>query len=277
MNDLTSVIRADWNNGIWQNKGRFAVSFVVSGVVCGNFLVRLYSDFAYKGISVHASLLECLMYIFRGMKEYNPDKNNIFELPIVFVVLNLYLAYLIGDYAVRDLEGYGLHMLLKTGSRVKWWISKCIWNVATVFLFYVSVFIGVACVFAAFERADGSLLNVNDNVLDFILGKSREALEFRDIMLFFAVLMITSAAISLCQMAVSLYLKPLAGFILVAVLYVVSGYYMSGLLPGNYMMLYRSSSVDVICGLWIDVVMIAVAVFGGYGLFRKRDLVTNIF
>jgi hypothetical protein len=33
----------------------------------------------------------------------------------------------------------------------------------------------------------------------------------------------------------------------------------------------------VICGLWIDVVMIAVAVFGGYGLFRKRDLVTNIF
>lgn len=52
---------------------------------------------------------DCFAYIFRGMQEYIPNQHQPFEVPVLFLLINILLAVLIGGYAAGELHGTGLN------------------------------------------------------------------------------------------------------------------------------------------------------------------------
>lgn len=276
MRSFLTVVKADWNNGIVKCFYRILIVFIVSVVFANDFLSSLCSYLEFSGFGEDVSYVECVLGIFRGMKEFIPDGDEIFELPVKFVVLNLFLAYMIGDYIVRDLNGFGIQLLLKSKNKSFWWISKCIWCVTTVVLFYLVALAGIMIVWMTYKTGSGPF-DLSQSVDSVILTGSGGQFRLSDIFIMFGVMVLTSVAISLTQMIFALYVSPIMGFVGVLLLYVASGYYMTQWLPGNYLMFYRSAfvvdnGVSSTFGLIIAVIVILADVLVGYIFFKRQDI-----
>lgn len=74
---------------------------------------------------------------YRGMQVYIPTGENPFPIPVVWLMLQLVVSFLILSYPTQDLESYGMQFLVRTRKRGVWWISKSIWNILSVALFYL--------------------------------------------------------------------------------------------------------------------------------------------
>ena len=73
------------------------------------------------------------------MQEYIPNQHQPFEVPVLFLLINILLAVLIGGYAAGELHGTGLNKLVRCQRRSDWWICKCIWNVISVLGYYAAL------------------------------------------------------------------------------------------------------------------------------------------
>ena len=60
-----------------------------------------------------------------------------FTMPVIWMVIQLYLAYIIGGYPLNDMNKYGINLLVRTKSRTKWWMGKVIWGVLITVVAYV--------------------------------------------------------------------------------------------------------------------------------------------
>lgn len=87
-----------------------------------------------------------LLYFFRGKEIYNPINGAEFMIPTEYMMLQLYLSYMIGDYILKDLLGVGKNILVRTQKRVFWWLSKCVWCVITVIGFYAAVYLSAVLI-----------------------------------------------------------------------------------------------------------------------------------
>lgn len=80
-----------------------------------------------------------------------------FEVPVLFLLINILLAVLIGGYAAGELHGTGLNKLVRCRRRSDWWICKCIWNVISVLGYYAALIAGaVTAAFIASVKPGGA-------------------------------------------------------------------------------------------------------------------------
>lgn len=273
MHDLARIFKSDWCNGIVSRKGRFILPFVVSFFLCVTFVRQFHSYSSFHNADVQLSFIECLMYFFRGMEKFDPSDDTFLNLPITYVYLNLYLAYLIGDYLVKDIKGFGIYMLLNTGSRSKWWISKCLWNLITVCIFYTSIILGTMAGWLLTTKGKGGFWNIDRFASGYILNNNTVEVSSKTVAEFFACVLLISISFSIMQMMLSVFIKPVGSFFSIAVITVVSAYYCAWFLPGNYMMLLRINELHNINSYIMSVIIIIASFFIGLIYFRKRDLI----
>ena len=72
-------------------------------------------NYGYSG-----SFGDCLMYIFKGIREFNPEIDNEFIVPVAYLTINIIIAIFISGHAVKDLRGYGMKKLIRYGSKFRW-------------------------------------------------------------------------------------------------------------------------------------------------------------
>ena len=85
------------------------------------------------------------------------------------------------------------------------------------------------------------------------------------------------AALNLLQMTFSLFIKPFYSFIVTTSILLVSSYYLSPFLIGNYAMPLRSDrllgdGVNLTVGIWFAVAVIVLSVVVGEIVFQRRDI-----
>ena len=93
----------------------------------------------------------------------------------------------------------------------------------------------------------------------------------------FLLMPLVVAAINLLQMTVSLFVKPLISFIITTAILLLSAYYTTPILIGNYSMPLRSdwmlvNGVNFTVGIVFSVVLILVCVMVGGVVFQRRDI-----
>lgn len=126
---MKQQIRAELKQGIVRRWYLYILPFALGAVSTAAFLNRYALLEAWTGELRAASFGDCFAYIFRGMQEYIPNQHQPFEVPVLFLLINILLAVLIGGYAAGELHGTGLNKLVRCRRRSDWWICKCIWNV----------------------------------------------------------------------------------------------------------------------------------------------------
>jgi len=229
--------------------------------------------------SVALTLGDYYVSLFTGIKasELRPDRPII--LPFLWLAVLSSILYFTLSYPIKDLEGIGKHLIVLSGSRLKWWGAKCIWILIVVSLFFL-MWLTVTVIWIIATK--GSLnVTVSSNIST-ILGLKPEMLVQppQGITEFVIVTYISILALCLFQMLVSLCLTPILAFMTSTAILLLSVYSLNPYLIGNYLMATRSqvfvfSGVDSLTGFILSVgIILAVTVFGGM-YFKRMDILVK--
>ena len=218
-----------------------------------------------------------LLYIFGGMREYIPAPGEPFQIPYLWLINHIGILYFTLHYMHDDLEGFGQQMILRSGSRTAWWLSKCIWNTAVVVLLY-SIAWGTVFLFACANHAVWSF-EISSFMAEFmVIGQHQIPGTDWPITLEITFLpLLVTLAISQLQMLLCLIVRPIISYVVSIVLFIASAYYLSPALLGNYAMALRSNKivsngVSQRAGVWICFTLILIGIVLGSIIFTKYNI-----
>lgn len=270
-NNAVKLFVHDCKQGIAARWKLFAVGglFFLSA---GLLLITSAARSAAMGAPVEQpTLLDLIIFALKGMAPYDPNSNTPFQVPVTWLFVHLFLAFLVGNYPVKDLAGYGQQMLLRSKKRTQWWLSKCAWCCGSVLLYYLA---GYAVLFVLSLFAGGPGLTASPELSarfnEFL--PEAPAGQLAAVALLLPILL--SMALSLLQMLLSFATKPFFGYLFVAALLITSAFFFTPLLPGNHLMLLRSSAAlpGGISG-WVSLAYglgLSAACIGGGTFYLKR-------
>lgn len=276
MENLRNQIMIDIKQGIVKSYYKYLMVFILAILTSIEFFNKVHAYIDKGMIDGQISYIDCIIYQFKGMKEYVPAFNNPFDVPVQFMLINLLLAFMIGNYPMKDLYGMGMQMLIRSKTKLSWWCEKCIWNVITVIAYYFTIYIALLLV-SVFCGAQLSG-NIHINVVNKLLGTNVTAIVGWQVVAMVIILPIcTSIAISMMQMFLAFLLNPIISYIVVIMVYIFSAYYMKWYMVGNYLMFYRSSMLNPLGmsfwnSMWMDAAIFLFSSIIGYLHFRCIDI-----
>ncbi|SHH70975.1 hypothetical protein SAMN02745196_01142 [Clostridium collagenovorans DSM 3089] len=281
------LFKFDIKNGLLKNKVLLSASLIIPIILCIDYIIKV------KGITfgqeVTLSFADYYMYIFGGvkegvvfgMKDYIPSPTTNFIMPIMWSIVFITLFYGTLNYPFNDMSGIGKQILIRTKGRISWWISKCIWNLICC-LFFFSIILGVIWIFCLITGAEISG-KINVQLLNSVYNTKIEEIDGNNILMpvyMFVLPIIVTSAISIMQMTISLFIKPIFSFLVTVVLLVFSAYVLSPCLIGNFLILIRfdyivANGLNFYMGIFVSIFVIVCSIIIGVLKFRHYDIINK--
>lgn len=209
----------------------------------GGTLVENLNVFQNQGISICDSLL----YLTGGMLPISFESlTDSFQFPIRWLFPYILVLFFTLDYARNDLTHGGIQVLIRTHDRTLWWVSKCLWNIMTVLsCFVVEMLVWFLSTILIVKSEDFSLNNGLFEGVFYAALPEQRAFEWEYIGIFCILPAIVCVSISLVQMTLTLYIKPVFAYIIAIIYYIAGIYYVTPLLLSNYALSVRSSMIGL--------------------------------
>ncbi|ANV74364.1 hypothetical protein PDQ36_30810 [Bacillus cereus] len=226
VNKLLMLIKRDLYEGNQQNRYKYLFFMVFLFLLV--YIKINVGDFSVKGNKY--IMFDLLFEVFKG---FTVEEKDVF--PIVWMLMNLFLAIFISTYCYEDLHKNGVFILIRVKKISYWWLSKQIWIVQTVILYYLftilSVFIVCFCFYLfssglSFEISLAGFF-VKTYYMDFNLMKM------------FLILILSSITISMIQVSLSLLFTPMYGFLIVLIVLFISVFYSSPWFLGDHLSILK--------------------------------------
>lgn len=274
MKNVMFQIRYDIINGIVHQWKKLLLIAVVYAVLITEFLVRCNLKH-YMG---EYTTSDIILWMFKGMTWITDGQKDI-NIPTAYILPNILIAFAIGNYPFKDINGYGGMVLMRARKKSVWWISKCVWAVLTAVAAYAMLIIEILTV----TLAGGKLSwQVNKTVCQSVCGYNKIYINNNPNLTRLAVYMIivgllTTIAICLVQICVSQIMGPLIGYIAVVVILIMGVFFRSFMFIGNGFMairniLYTPEGGDIRLTILVDMVLIVISVVTGYISFKRMDI-----
>lgn len=245
---FTTCALHDVRTGLQESVARLVAIALAATLLCGYLLLLVgpqghagkpltWGDFIYVqlGGGAEAPLFEAKDWV----------------LPIMWLFVCALCFYATLAYPLQDLGNMGKQMIVASGSRWAWWLSKCVYVVIVTCLAY-GILLTVALVFSLC-CGGGFSLEVSRAVakaLNIVPGMLRE--NTVSLVCPVALMPLAWAALALLQLAVSFAAGQVVGFGCIAVVLVASAYRIDGALMGSCLMVSRSMLIAT-SGVWPDV------------------------
>lgn len=282
------ILRYDIRRGIIGSPKGHLLTVVLGLLICVGF------NFDYsKYYDIHtASFLDIIYYSFAGSPKYVPNKDLPFIFPLVWATVFLLPIYMSSYYPFYDLMGYGKTILIETGSKKAWLLSKTVWCILRITVYFVLFYLTILIFCLVMEIPVDYCVTRNTHEMmieryykaDVYLAGDYELLDFNgDKSILFLVLpVLIVSVIAMFQMTISLFSTPVYGFLVSAAILVVSTYYLHPALLGNYLMVLRSDQlfnggVNELTGAITSIILIIIVTKINLMSFRKYDILANIF
>ena len=235
-NRLIALIRLDIHEGILKKFYKYITIMIIT-VLVSVMYIYTYNNIVSDGmISVRSfSFADIWIYLFRG-KVINITGRG-YELPsVVYLSVQFVIAFIIGNYAEKDLNGMAKNIIVSSQSRLLWIISKIVWMVITVTAVYVvmAAIIVIACVL----HPDGNIcLTVNTELAEVITGITfSEEITRKCIRELIFVSYMASLELGSIQLAVMIMFNAQIAYMADVIIVVLSAYIHSPMLCGNAFM-----------------------------------------
>ncbi len=274
---LCNHIRFDLTYGLFRREmwGKY--------IIWLGFFALASLDFAGELVSIEATQYtygDYLLRIFGGMREYVPAPGEPFEIPYLWLINHVGILYFTLHYMHDDLEGTGWQMILRSGNRTGWWLSKCVWNAAVVVVLYLIAW-GTVFLLAGLNHAVWSF-GISPFMAEIMApGPCQLISASWQVTLEITILpLLATLAVSQVQMLLCLMLRPAVSYVVSIVLFLSSAYKLSPFLPGNYAMALRSdkiisNGVSQMTGIEIHLFLILASVVLGNLLFQKYNILNK--
>ena len=272
------ILKYDLKNTIIKKYKNYILTFFVFCWFLLDAYMRIfYSDIPIKNVTV----TEIVMFIFNGMKEFVPGSEEPFSFPIMWMVIFVLLLFFTLYYPYNDIMGYGKNVLIASTSRTAWWLSKC---VTTICICIVYFFIAAMSILIfAFAFGLKFELTVKPEVFATLLrygipeGFNLSPEPLYMVLTVFVLPFIFAIAMCLFQMLLTLIIRPFASIIVVTAIFMVSAYYVSPFMIGNYAMTQRSicfvsNGVDPVVGVIIMASIIIFSIVVSTVLFNRYEI-----
>ncbi len=274
MKNVWFQIRYDIVNGIIHQWKKFLLIAVVYGILITQFLAVC----KMKHLIGQYTISDIVLYLFKGMSWITDDKSEI-TIPTAYILPNVLIAFAIGNYPFKDINGYGGMVLMRAKKKLVWWISKCIWAVITSVVTYAILTAEVV----AFALAGGKISwQVNKDICYKVSGYDKifikDNVNLTKLAVYILIVgLLTTIAICLVQICVSQIMGAIIGYIAVVVILIMGVFLRSFLFIGNGFMALRNIMYTPEGGSFkltviADIVLIVVSVIAGYVSFRRMDI-----
>lgn len=270
---LSYIIRYDMVCGFRYNYTKYIIALVFVLLNCALF--SIFSSWTiHSGFEYRCTLMDCFIYFFKGARMVNLESGS-FDIPVIFLGLQIIIASMVGYYPFDDIYGYGKQVFIRVDKKRRWWISKCAWVFATVFMTYLLIYLSIAvyCLFAG-VRMDMSYSS------ELIMGMDGMFIDFipihNMILYVFVMPLLYSLMISYVQVMLSMIIGPIISFLLVMIYDIVGILVTHQLLFANYSMIYRDMSVTgvdiqpVYGAIFMLIVMLLSIIAGGFVINKKE-------
>ncbi|MDD5799478.1 MAG: hypothetical protein PUD09_02355 [Coriobacteriales bacterium] len=211
-----------------------------------------------------------------GMQAYLPGMSDPFRFPVSWVILLMLVSYMTLGFPYRDLEGFGQKVLTKSGSRWRWWLSKCVWVTLCVLVYWALLY-ATLMVFSM-ATGNGISLKVSDAVPKLVQADLTIRPNTDEFVAFLLVAPCVMTSLCLLQLCLSLFIRPTLSYVAtLSILFLSAFYYQCPLLPGNYLMMFRSLGLvrdgyPALQGLVLAIVLGTASVVVGGVAFRRKDI-----
>ena len=226
------------------------------------------------------TLGDFLLYAFGGCDLYIFDLDRPFAIPFQWLLLILLAIYINFDLTEESSAGVNVQLLLRAGDKKQYWLSKilCI-TISTSLYFMLGVIVTLGCGFALGGVFSLEIDKLILNVMNLSSMVPREATGPAFIptllMVWFAILTIT-----LLQQLITLFIKPIGSFLVMAVFLFLSAYFMKPFFFGNYAMMIRNAllcegGVDAAEGILILSLVSLASIAGGCVVYDRKDILSK--
>jgi hypothetical protein len=268
----------DVKHGIVRN-GLFLLTPICVAILCNQCrgLLTLWEQPGDWGVY--------LAYCFKGMQTIQrATLQQAFQMPVLWLVIMVLPLAITLQYPFRDMDTIGSQMLLRSGSRITWWLCKCGWNGLCTAVYFALIYATIAI----FCLCHGVALSLDTPMSSMIVVFSEADITTaveemtRGQTVFSLLLMpfLTVAAMNLFEMLLSLLFRPVYGFLFSVALVAASSYVTSPLLIGNYANLSRCGAfihdgLDGKIGCLICLGVIVFSLAAGAVIFHRRDILPD--
>lgn len=273
------LLRFDLQNGFWKNRLLLLLPALSAGVFFLDYRLHLWRWSAAQSLPA-PSFADYFLYVYGGMKQYIPRPEDPFQLPILWLLLFLSVSAAVLNYPHRDLQSLGQQVLIRTRGRMLWWASKCVWNLAAtlyahggllLLLLLLCAAAGVPLTGTVHAKLLESAFRISEPELKAVPAVMAGAL-------LFAAPVLTAAALNLLQMLLSLFIRPLFSYLVLAAYLAASAYLFSPAFVGNYAMALRADEVmkrgvNPAAGMAVSAALALFAAVFGLVRFRRFDII----
>ena len=179
-------------------------------------------------------------------------------IPIVWLTLQVYLTYIIGEYPMKDLEKYGTNLIIRTTKKARWWMSKCIWGMVVTILYYL---IGVITGIVAMFITKGKVLGIHELYDEMCNGYFTQISTLKFVLIAFILPITASMLMVAIQMMCMTFMKEIVGYVICVVSMVGAIYYDIPLFYMRNVMATRTVEVQSISELIIRTVIMCILIF----------------
>jgi hypothetical protein len=270
---MRGILKHDIYAGI--EKNIFKILVVVLLVLTACFVgANMAESYGVENVSFS----EIVAYIFGGQEPFLGTRGDekTFDVPIVWLIMQIFTAYIVGSYPTYDLKTYGINLLVRTKNRYKWWLGKVVWCVALNVVIYLAGFITIF----AFTGFDTENMWRISGELAYMYEYDFSGLN-TDWIIISAVVMplFTSIAMSLLQMMIMFVVNEVTAYGVILFLCAFGTYYKSPLfISSNSMMIrnadaYMENTHMMMC--IVNIVVIILSVVTGSIAIKRKNIYGN--
>lgn len=277
------IFALDVRRSLLGKRKRFSVAllfFVLVTFACKISFSNAYLQSPELTPFATPTLGDFLLYAFGGCDLYIFDLDRPFAIPFQWLLLILLAIYINFDLTEESSAGVNVQLLLRAGDKKQYWLSKilCI-TISTSLYFMLGVIVTLGCGSALGGVSSLEIDNLILNVMNLSSMVPREATSPAFIptllMVWFAILTIT-----LLQQLISLFIKPIGSFLVMAVFLFLSAYFMKPFFFGNYAMMIRNAllcegGVDAAEGILILSLVGLASIAGGCVVYDRKDILSK--
>ena len=277
------IFALDVRRSLLGKRKRFSVAllfFVLVTFACKISFSNAYLQSPELTPFATPTLGDFLLYAFGGCDLYIFDLDRPFAIPFQWLLLILLAIYINFDLTEESSAGLNVQLLLRAGDKKQYWLSKilCI-TISTSLYFVLGVIVTLGCGFALGGVSSLEIDKLILNVMNLSSMVPREATSPAFIpillMVWFAILTIT-----LLQQLISLFIKPIGSFLVMAVFLFLSAYFMKPFFFGNYAMMIRNAllcegGVDAAEGILILSLVSLASIAGGCVVYDRKDILSK--
>jgi hypothetical protein len=201
----------------------------------------------------------------------------------IFWLAELFLSLFITTGLIeKDLRGFGLQILIRENSKIKWWIAKCLTSVLVclIYLIMANLTILVFCILNHIEISLHTTDSIMQNLLEsdcFIKKTDLQMDNLESIATIYMMPFLTINALNFLQLFLSLIIKPIISFIITNCYVLLSAYIVTPMAIAGYAMLSHNSlyvvdGLNTLDGVCICILVTILSILFGCYIFKKKDI-----